>query len=163
MRRFYIARRIEQHARDIVETNKMSPDGLKEINQVLLRLKISLRDLKNNIDYLAQDIYEVENFVDRYWDKVSNSSADEQEAHNHSLSSASEGSMSKHVQNTAMNTALNGKILSKIRRDNLEYQKNDLGLKKGSALEELRREQHYRDWIGLPEEKRNIAISRGVK
>lgn len=163
MRRFYIARRIEQHARDIVETNKMSPDGLKEINQVLLRLKISLRDLKNNIDYLAQDIYEVENFVDRYWDKVSNSSADEQEAHNQSLSSASEGSMSKHVQNTAMNTALNGKILSKIRRDNLEYQKNDLGLKKGSALEELRREQHYRDWIGLPEEKRNIAISRGVK
>lgn len=149
MRRFFIARRIEQHVRDIVETKKMKPKGLEEINQVLLRLKLNLQDLKSNIDFLAKDVFEAEDFIDRYWDKVVGSMEDEKETHNQELASASEGPMSKHVQNTAMNTALSGKILAKMRRDNLEYQKVDLGLKKSEATETLRRENHYKEWIGV--------------
>lgn len=149
MRRFFIARRIEQHVNDIIETKKMKPKGLREINQVLLRLKLNLKDLKSNIDFLAKDVFEAEDFVDRYWEKVANSMIDEQEAHNQELLSASEGVMSKHVQNTAMNTALSGKILAKMRRDNLEYQKVDLGLKKSDSIEKLRREEFYREWIGI--------------
>ena len=153
MRRYFIARRIEQHVRDIIEAKKMKPKGLKEINQMMLRLKLNLKGLKSNIDFLAKDVFEAQNFVDRYWDKVANSMKDEQEAHNQELLSASEGSMSKHVQNTAMNTALSSKVLTKMRRDNLDYQRVDLSLKKSDSLERLRREEYYRDWIGVNKSK----------
>lgn len=149
MRRYFIARRIEQHVRDIIEAKKMKPKGLREINQVMLRLKLNLQGLKSNIDFLAKDVFEAQDFVDRYWDKVANSMKDEQEAHNQELLSASEGSMSKHVQNAAMNTALTSKAVTKLRRDNLEYQKIDLGLKKSESVEKLRREEFYRNWIGV--------------
>lgn len=161
MRRFFIARRIEHHVRDIIEAGKMKPKGLQEINQVLMRLKLNLQDLKSNIDFLAKDVFEAEDFVDRYWEKVANSMEDEQEVHNQELLSASEGAMSKHVQNTAMNTALNGKILSKIRRDNLEYQKVDLGLKKSNSIERLRREEFYRDWIGINKSQDPMLEAQG--
>lgn len=153
MRRYFIARRIEQHVRDIIEAKKMKPKGLREINQMMLRLKLNLKGLKSNIDFLAKDVFEAQNFVDRYWDKVANSMKDEQEAHNQELLSASEGSMSKHVQNTAMNTALSSKVLTKMRRDNLDYQRVDLSLKKSDSLERLRREEYYRDWIGVNKSK----------
>lgn len=149
MRRFFIARRIEQHVQDLIATKKMKPKGLAEINQVLLHLKINLQGLKSNIDFMAKDIFETENFVDRYFDKVENAMVDEEEVHNQELNSASEGEMVKHVQNTAMNTALSGKILSKIRRDNLEYQAVDISLKKSEAVEAVRREEFYKKWIGL--------------
>lgn len=149
MRRYFIARRIEQHVRDIIEAKKMKPKGLKEINQVMLRLKLNLKGLKTNIDFLAKDVFQAEDFVDRYWDKVANSMEDEQEAHNQELLSASEGSMSKHVQNTAMNTALSSKVMTKMRRDNLDYQRVDLSLKKSASIEILRREDFYRRWIGV--------------
>ena len=149
MRRFFIARRIEQHVQDIIATKKMKPRGLAEINQVLLHLKMNLQGLKSNIDFAAKDIFETENFVDRYFEKVENSMVDEEEVHNQELNSASEGEMVKHVQNTAMNTALSGKILSKIRRDNLEYQAVDLSLKKSEAVEAVRREEFYKRWLGL--------------
>ena len=149
MRRFFIARRIEQHVQDLIATKKMKPKGLAEINQVLLHLKMNLQGLKSNIDFMAKDIFESENFVDRYFDKVENAMVDEQEVNSQELNSASEGEMVKHVQNTAMNTALSGKILSKIRRDNLEYQTVDLGLKKSEAIEAVRREDFYKKWIGL--------------
>ena len=68
MRRFFIARRIEHHVRDIIETKKMKPKGLREINQVLLRLKLNLKDLKSNIDFLAKDVFQAEDFIDRYWE-----------------------------------------------------------------------------------------------
>ncbi len=161
MRRFFIARRIEQHVRDIIETKKMKPKGLHEINQVLLRLKLNLSGLKSNIDFLAKDLFETQDFVDRYWEKVANSMKDEQEAHNQELLSASEGPMSKHVQNTAMNTALSSKVLSKIRRDNLEYQKVDLNLKKGDSVERLRREEHYKSWIGAKQSKGPLEVAEG--
>ena len=74
---------------------------------------------------------------------------DEAEVNNQELNSASEGEMVKHVQNTAMNTALTGKILSKIRRDNLEYQAVDISLKKSEAVEAVRREEFYKKWIGI--------------
>ena len=149
MRRYFIARRIEQHVRDIIEAKKMKPKGLKEINQVMLRLKLNLKGLKTNIDFMAKDVFEAEDFVNRYWDKVANSMEDEQEAHNQELLSASEGSMSKHVQNTAMNTALSSKVMTKMRRDNLDYQRVDLSLKKSVSVEKLRREDFYRSWIGV--------------
>ena len=149
MRRFFIARRIEQHVQDLIATKKMRPKGLAEINQVLLHLKINLQELKSNIDFMAKDIFETENFVDRYFGKVENAFADEEEAHNQELNSASEGEMVKHVQNTAMNTALQAKILSKVRRDNLEYQAVDLSLKKSEAVEAVRREEFYKKWIGI--------------
>ncbi len=161
MRRYFIARRIEQHVRDIVETKKMKPKGLKEINQMMLRLKLNLKGLKSNIDFLAKDVFEAQNFVDRYWDKVANSMNDEQEAHNQELLSASEGSMSKHVQNTAMNTALSSKVLTKMRRDNLDYQRVDLSLKKSDSLERLRREEYYRDWIGVNNSKDPFVGAEG--
>jgi len=149
MRRYFIARRIEQHVLDIVEAQKMKPKGLSEINQMMLRLKINLKGLKANIDFMAKDVFEAQDFVDRHWEKVANSFKDEEEAHNQEIVSASEGSLSKHVQNTAMNTALSSKILTKMRRDNLDYQRVDLSLKRSEGLEHLRREEFYRDWIGI--------------
>lgn len=161
MRRYFIARRIEQHVRDIIEAKKMKPKGLREINQVMLRLKLNLQGLKSNIDFLAKDVFEAQDFVDRYWDKVVNSMQDEKEAHNQELLSASEGSMSKHVQNTAMNTALTSKAVTKLRRDNLEYQKIDLGIKKSESIEKLRREEFYRNWIGVNNEIDPIVEAKG--
>ncbi len=161
MRRYFIARRIEQHVRDIIEAKKMKPKGLREINQVMLRLKLNLQGLKSNIDFLAKDVFEAQDFVDRYWDKVANSMKDEQEAHNQELLSASEGSMSKHVQNTAMNTALTSKAVTKLRRDNLEYQKIDLGLKRSGSVEKLRREEFYRNWIGVNAEIDPMVQTKG--
>lgn len=149
MRRYFIARRIEQHVRDMAHAGKMNPKGLREINQVMLRLKSNLQGLKSNIDFIAMDLYQAEDFTNRYWDKIANSIEDEKEAHNQEVLSASEGSMSKHVQNTAMNTAMTTKVLSKIRRDNVEYQKNNISLQKGEALERLRREEHYKRWLGV--------------
>ncbi|GEM_PF-1865840 len=165
MRRYFIARRIEQHVLDITEAKKMKPKNLQEINQVMLRLKMNLQGLKSNIDFMAKDVLAAEDFTDRYWEKVVNSMADEREAHNQELMSASEGSMSKHTQNTAMNTALNGKILSKMRRDNLEYQKIDLGLKKSETVEKLRREEFYKSWIGVDRKKENLdeVLTEGGK
>ncbi len=165
MRRYFIARRIEQHVVDIAEANKMKPKNLQELNQVMLRLKMNLQGLKSNIDFMAKDVLEAQDFTDRYWEKVVNSMADEREAHNQELMSASEGSISKHTQNTAMNTALNGKILSKIRRDNLEYQKVDLGLKKSQTVEKLRREEFYKNWIGVDGKKEDVneVLTKGGK
>ncbi len=156
MRRYFVARRIEQHTRDIVAATKMSPDGLREINQVMLNLKMNLKGLKSNLDFMAMDLYQAEGFTNRYWDKIANSMQDEQEAHNQELLSASEGSMSKHVQNTAMNTAMSTKLLAKIRRDNVEYQKNDIALKKGDTKERLRREEFYKSWIGLNQSEKDL-------
>ena len=165
MRRFFIARRIEQHVQDLIATKKMRPRGLAEINQVLLHLKINLQGLKSNIDFAAKDIFETENFVDRYFGKVENAMVDEQEVNSQELNSASEGEMVKHVQNTAMNTALSGKILVKMRRDNLEYQAVDLSLKKSEATENLRREEFYKRWIGISPESSpivNVPLTLGA-
>ena len=72
MRRYFVARRIEQHTRDIVAATKMSPDGLREINQVMLNLKMNLKGLKSNLDFMAMDLYQAEDFTNRYWEKISN-------------------------------------------------------------------------------------------
>jgi len=159
MRRYFIARRIEQHTRDIIAVSKMHPSGLKEINQVMFSLKLNLKGLKSNIDFMAMDLFQAEDFSKRYWDKVANSMEDEKEAHNQELLSASEGSMSKHVQNTAMNTAMSSKILAKIRRDNVEYQKIDIALKKGDVKEKLRREEFYKNWIGLSNSENDLIAT----
>ncbi len=158
MRRYFTARRIQRHVEDLKTAKKMKPKDLSELNRVMLNLKTNLQGLKSNIDFMAIDVFEAQNFTDRYWDKVASSIEDEKEVHNQEINSASAGSISKHSQNTAMNTALNGKILSKIRRDNLEYQKINLGLKKSESLEKLRREQFYKKWIGVPEESQKANI-----
>lgn len=149
MRRYFIARRIEQHARDVVATSEMEPKSLQELNFALFNLKSNLKGLKSNLDFLGKDVYEAQNYVDSYWSKIINAREDELESHRQELSSANEGSSSKHIQNTAMNTAMTSKILSKLRKDNLEYQKIDLGIKKSNSIEDLRREEHYKNWIGL--------------
>ncbi len=159
MRRYFVARRIEQHSRDIIAATKMSPDGLREINQVMLNLKLNLKGLKSNLDFMAMDLYQAEDFTNRYWEKIANSMQDEKEAHNQELLSASEGNMSKHVQNTAMNTAMSSKILAKMRRDNVEYHKNDIALKKGDVKERLRREEFYKSWIGLNKSEQQLIQS----
>jgi hypothetical protein len=158
MRRYFVARRIEQHSRDIIAATKLNPRGLREINHVMLRLKMNLKGLKSNIDFMAMDVYQAEEFTNRYFEKITNSMQDEKEAHNQELMSASEGSMSKHVQNTAMNTAMSTKVLTKMRRDNIEYQKNNIALKKGEIKEKLRREEFYRNWIGL--KKSNAELNK---
>ena len=149
MRKYFIARRIEQHARDIADIKRMKPNGLAELNRVLMRLKINLKGLKSSMNFLAKDVFAVEDFTAKYWEKVANAMADEKETHNQAILSAS--SDANPAQNTAMNTALNGKILSKMRRDNLEYQKIHLEMKKGHTVSKLREEQHYRDWAGINE------------
>jgi len=161
MRRYFIARRIEQHARDIVAISKMNPKGLRELNYAMLSLKNNLRGLKSSIDTLGKDIFEAENFTDRFLEKLENSEIDGQDAHYQEQMSSSEGTMAKHVQNTAMNTAMSSKILNKIRQDNLEYQKVDIQLKKDLAKEKIRKEQHYRDWIGL--QKKEERKRKGKK
>ena len=156
MRRYFTARRIEQNVQDIISVKKMNPKNLRDLNQVMLKLKLSLKGLKSNIDFLARDIFEAEDFTRRYWEKIENSMIDESEAHNQEIMSASEGAMSKHVQNTAMNTAVTSKILAKTRRDNLEYQRVDISLKKSEALEQARREEHYREWLGIDDSKTSL-------
>ena len=147
MRRYFIARRIEQHIQDIADAKRMKPKELAELNRVLLRLKLNLKGLKSSMDFLGKDIFAVEDFTAKYWSKVTNAMKDEQESHDQAILSAS--SSANPAQNTAMNTALNGKILSKIRRDSLEYQKINLEIKKNETVSKLRDEQHYRDWIGI--------------
>ena len=149
MRRFFIARRIEHHIQDILEARKMRPKGLKEINRLMLRLKTNLRNLKSNIDLLAKDVVAVQRFLERHDVKMVATLRDEQEMNQQELVSASDGSMSKHVQNTAMNTALTGKILSQMRRDQLDYQQTNLEIKKNERLEQFRREMLYREWLNL--------------
>jgi hypothetical protein len=156
MRRYFIARRIEQHVNDISIATKMKASNLRELNQVMLRLKTNLIGLKSNIDFMAMDLFEAENFTQRYSEKLMNSMEDQQEAHNQEILSASEGVMSKHVQNTAMNTAMSTKVLSKIRGDNLEYQKTDISMKKGELTEKLRREQFYKKWLGVNKSKQGV-------
>ena len=158
MRRYFIARRIEQHVNDIVAASKLKPKDLRELNHVMLTLKMNLKGLKSNIDYMAKDLYEAENFVDSFYAKVVNSLEDEREAHNQELVSASEGNMSKHVQNTAMNTAMSTKILSKIRRDSLEYQKHAITIQKGDLTEKLRREHFYKKWLEIEDETLEEAL-----
>ncbi|MBT4789942.1 MAG: hypothetical protein HON90_00095 [Halobacteriovoraceae bacterium] len=156
MRRYFIARRIEQHANDIAIVSKMKTKDLRGLNQVMLRLKNNLRGLKSNIDFMAMDMFEAEKFTQSYLDKISNSFSDEKEAHNQELQSASEGNMSKHVQNTAMNTAMSTKVLTKIRRDNIEYQNMQVGLKKGELTEKLRREEFYKKWLGVDTKDQSV-------
>ena len=149
MRRFFIARRIEHHVQDILEARKMRPKGLKEINRLMLRLKTNLRHLKSNIDLLAKDVVAARDFLERHHGKMALALDDEKEVRLQESASASDGTMSKHVQNTAMNTALSGKILSQIRRNQLDYQQTDLQLKKNEKLEKFRREAVYREWLNL--------------
>ena len=148
-RRLFIARRIEQHARDIKEAGRIRPKNLSQINYAINRLKRNLGGLKSNIDSMGAGVYQVQNLSDRYGEKLNNSIIDETESHNQEINSAKAGTVGSHVQNTAMNTALHNKISSKIRKDHLEYQRIDLEIKKNRALETLRREQHYRSWIGV--------------
>lgn len=157
MRRYFVARRIEQHINDISQANMMKPKGLRELNNVMLRLKSNLAGLKSNIDFAAKDIFEAQDFTNRYWEKVVNSMEDEKEAHNQEIMSSNEGGMNKHVQNTAMNTAMTTKVLAKIRRDNLEYQKNDIALSKSNALEKLRREEFYKKWLGVRRDDQSVV------
>ena len=147
VRRWYAARRLEQHIRDMADIARMRPKNLREINRELSRLKTNLRGLKDVIDELAMDIWRVEDYTARYWDKITNSKVDEAEINAQELLSSGGGPSKRHVQNTAINTAMNGKILNKIRRDGLEYQKIDLGMKRTAASRELRRRQFYREWL----------------
>jgi len=149
MRRYFIARRIEQHTRDIIAISKMNPKGLRELNYAMLSLKNNLRGLKSSIDLFGKDVFEAESFTDRFLDKLSNSKIDSEDAYHQELMSSSKGTMAQHVQNTAMNTAMSSKILNKIRQDNLEYQKVDIQLKKDLVKEQIKKDQHYRDWLGL--------------
>jgi hypothetical protein len=121
---------------------------------------MNLKGLKSNLDFMAMDVYQAEDFTNRYWDKVANSMQDENEAHRQEISSANEGTMSKHVQNTAMNTAMSTKVLTKIRRDNIEYQRNDIALKKGDAKEKLRREEFYKSWMGLQKSNEDLLNTK---
>ena len=150
MRRYFLARRIEQHARDMAAVKKMRPRDLKELNKVLLRLKTNLRGLRSAMDFMGKDIFDVDDFTARYWQKISNAMEDEQEAHLQEISSSS--SEANPSQNTAMNTAMNVKVLSKIRKDQLEYQKLHLQMKKSNTVSKLRKEQFYRDWFGVETE-----------
>ena len=149
MRRYFIARRIEQHVNDIQAVSKMKKNDLRQLNQAMLRLKLNLQGLKSNIDLIAKDLFDAQEFTDKFYEKLANSSVDENEAHRQEIMSASEGNMSKHVQNTAMNTAMSTKVLTKLRRDSLEYQKTDISLKKGNTAEKLRREEFYKNWLGV--------------
>ena len=153
MRRFFIARRIEQHVRDIAEAVKMNPKDLRDINRMLLRLKLNLKALKSNIESLGISIVAADDFTTRHREKLATSIMDEKEMQQQEIVSATEGTTGKHVQNTAINTALSGSILSKIRRDSLDYQNVDIELKKSHAIESLRREGFYREWIGLREDR----------
>ena len=147
-RRYYLARRIEQHARDIATIKKIKPKKLKEFNAALRRLKLNLGSLKSSVDSMGKSIVIAEDVSKKFYKKLENSRLDEQDVHNQEVSSAREGKMSTHVQNTAINTALNGKILSKIRRDNTEYRQAFLELQKSESLEKLRKDEFYRKWMG---------------
>ena len=147
-RRYYLARRIEQHARDIAAIKKIKPQNLKEFNQALRRLKLNLGSLKSSVDSMGKSVVIAEDVSKKFYKKLENSRLDEQDVHNQEMSSAREGKMSTHVQNTAINTALNGKILSKIRRDNTEYRQAFLELQKSESLEKLRKDEFYRKWMG---------------
>ena len=146
-RRLYRARRIEQHMNDLSSIKKMNVDNLENFNRALAQLKSNLNSLESELGTRGQAVVSAEKSSLSYKDKLSNSLMDEKEVHNQELASSQGGPMSSHVQNTAINTSLNGKILSKMRRDSLEYQKSLLGLEKSHAVENLRREQFYKNWL----------------
>ena len=152
MRRYFIARRVEQHANDMAKISKMKPKKLKELNRAMLALKMNLKGLKSNIDFMAKDVFHAEDFTQKYYAKVMNAKEDAVEAHSQENLSASSGTYSKHIQNTAMNTALSSTILSKIRLDNAEFQKNSIAIKNGQLKEKLRREEFYKKWLGIKNE-----------
>ena len=143
----YKYRRVEQHVRDMAKIIAMKPKNLRELNRELARLKANLQGLADTIDSVAKDIWNVNDFTDRYWEKMTNSRKDEKEINALELLSASAGPSKKHVQNTAVNTAITGKVLNKMRRDNLEYQRIDLEMKRSGAVRELRRQQFYKEWM----------------
>ena len=147
LRQYFKARRAEQNVRELLETGRMRPRNLRELNGELSGLKANLRELKDTIDAVAMDIRGVENFTDRQWEKLASSERDQKEFHHQEMLSASGGPSKNHVQNTAINTAMTGTVLAKMRRDNLEYQKIDLGIKKTVATENLRRQQFYKEWM----------------
>ena len=147
LRQYFKARRTEQNILDLAETAKMRPRSLRELNGELLKLKANIRGLKDTIDSVALDIWQVDNFTERQWEKLANSKRDEQEFYGQELQSANEGPTKNHIQNTAMNTAMSGKVLTKMRRDNLEYQRIDLRMKRNAAAERLRQQQAYEEWL----------------
>ena len=147
IRQLYKARRLEQHVQDMALITGMKPRDLRELNGELLKLKTGIKGLKDIIDEFALDIWSVNDFTDRYWEKVANSKQDEVELSTQEQLSASGGPSKNHIQNTAINTAMTGKVLNKMRRDNLEYQKIDLAIKKNNSVQELKRQQFYKEWL----------------
>ena len=148
-RRLYLARRLEQHARDMAAIKKMRPQNLKEFNHALSSLKSNLMSLESSLDSMGKETVQAQKVAGDYERKRQNALGDEREVQLQEISSAGAGKSSYHIQNTAMNTALNGKILSKIRRDQLDYQQALLGLKKGEAVEKLRQDEFYKNWMRI--------------
>lgn len=62
MRRYFIARRIEQHARDIANIKKMKPRNLRQFNNELRRLKSTIKSLKSRLDVLGVNLIEAQKF-----------------------------------------------------------------------------------------------------
>lgn len=155
MRRYFIARRIEQHANDVSRISKIKPKDLKELNRAMQGLKMNLKGLKSNIDYIAKDLFSAEDFTNTFYAKIQNAKEDAFEAQSQETLSASSGNSSKHIQNTAMNTALSSTILSKMRMDNAEFQKNAIAIRGGELKEKLRREEFYKKWIGVKDDTKS--------
>lgn len=163
MRRYFIARRIEQHAREVVAAKKFRPKNLEELNSALLHLKLNLQGLKDNINFLSEEVLKAHNFTDQYYFKKLSAETDSKEAHRQELQSASEGNMSKHVQNTAMNTAISSKVLAEMRKDNIEFQRAQIGLQKAKLTTQIRQESHYKEWIGIPSKQKHQMSQRELR
>ena len=147
VRQLYKARRLERHVRDMAMITSMEPADLRELNRELSRLKTGIRGLRDTVDAIALDVRNANGFARRHRDKVANSKQDETDINTQELLSADGGPSGNHIQNTAINTALTGKVLNKMRRDNLEYQKIDLAIKRNNSVRELRRQQFYKEWL----------------
>lgn len=151
LRKFYMARRVERHLQDMIAISKLRPKNLKELNRALYRLKVNIKNLKRNIDGLGLDVVRAQNFVDDYGEKIEDSKEDERDVNNREKAAAMSGMVKDHIQNMALSSALNGKLLAKIRRDNLNYRQMDIRLKKRAAEESFRKQRFYLNWLETEE------------
>ena len=152
-RKLFLARRIKRHAQTLKEMRRIRPRSLEELNRELLRLKGNLRELQSGIEAVGKEIVAAQDFGERHALKIDSSKEDIFEAQKRETAGAGSGTVAGYAQHTAMNTALSSSVLAQMRRDQLDYQRVSIGLQKSEAIERLRRDEFYKNWLGLGDEK----------
>ncbi|MGB0454605.1 MAG: hypothetical protein ACPGJV_12930 [Bacteriovoracaceae bacterium] len=148
VRQFHTAKRIENHIEQLKRLNKLKVKDHKSFNRKLAYLKQNIVGLKNNIDWLAEDVVRAYGFEERKENEVDDIIKDEIELAKQEKIAAMGGSINTHVQNIDITNAITGRVLNKMRSDNRDYQLEDISIKRSKNIRELRRKQELSKWLG---------------